>query len=365
MPKNRYEMAEIIITHLLDINAGKCTITDETIINEEDQSMQVILTGLMYLYEDLRLKERQQKEAEGEMMRTLDSLKDAQDASLNIMDDMERKKKEVIELNITLKKRVNEEVAKSREKDQLLIQQSRLAAMGEMLSNIAHQWRQPLNTTGLIFQNIRDAYNYGELNKEYLDNTVDNAMKIVQNMSKTIDDFKNFFRSDKEKQQFDLKKSIGRALSLVYADFESSGIPVELEAAEEITVTGYPNEYLQVILNILNNARDILTERKIENPRIEIRIFKENEIGVVTVMDNAGGIPEDIIERVFDPYFTTKEMGTGIGLYMSKMIIEKNMGGRLTVKNVDSGAEFRIEIPYTERIRMKYNKDLILLGKQE
>jgi signal transduction histidine kinase len=250
------------------------------------------------------------------------------------------------ELNRTLEQRVAEEVEKGMEKDHLLIQQSRLAAMGEMLANIAHQWRQPLNAVGLIIQDFRDAYAYGELNKEYLDKKVEKGVEIIMHMSKTIDDFRNFFRPEKEKQTFLIREPIIKAASFIEAAYKHNGIELEIEIADDITAEGYPNEYAQVVLNILNNAKDALMESGAAKPRVSIRTFKENEKAVLTISDNAGGIPQDIIERIFDPYFTTKEegKGTGIGLYMSKMIIEKNMSGKLTARNTNGGAEFRIEI---------------------
>jgi len=245
-----------------------------------------------------------------------------------------------------LDQRVVEEVEKSRSKDHILIQQGRLAAMGEMVSVIADQWRQPISIIGLIIQDLKDTYDSGELTREYVDSSVKTAMDLIFRMSHTIDDFRNFFTPDGEKRQFNLKTIVQRALSFIEADLGNSGIKTELDLKEDITVLGYPNEYTQALLNILNNAKEALIDNRTESPRIEIRAFMENGKAVVTVEDNGGGVPENIIDRVFDPYFTTKtrKKGAGIGLYMSKMIIEKNMYGELTAKNTDGGAEFRIEI---------------------
>jgi len=171
-------------------------------------------------------------------------------------------------------------------------------------------------------------------------------MKLIQHMSRTIDDFRNFFRPDKEKAEFRLSEAVTGALALMEGSFRHHRITIEVFSLDDPAVIGYRNEFAQVILNILSNAGDIFRERRIEDPRVTITIGCEGERAVVTVADNAGGIPDEIIEKVFDPYFTTKgpQSGTGLGLFMSKTIIEKNMNGALTVRNSGDGAEFRIEV---------------------
>jgi PAS domain S-box-containing protein len=233
-----------------------------------------------------------------------------------------------------------------REKERMFIQQSRLAAMGEMIGNIAHQWRQPLNNLGLLIQQLPIFHEYGELTKEFLDESVLQAMDIILHMSKTIDDFRNYFRPDKEKVEFRVRETIDATLSLIKDSFRSRYINIDVVAENDPIIYGYRNEFSQVLLNILNNARDILTERAIEEPRVMIRIFTEGGRAVVTIADNAGGIPEEIKGKIFDPYFTTKgpQAGTGVGLFMSKAIIENSMGGKLTGRNIADGAEFRIEV---------------------
>ncbi|MDR3580698.1 MAG: PAS domain S-box protein [Oryzomonas sp.] len=233
-----------------------------------------------------------------------------------------------------------------REKEQMLIQQSRLAAMGEMIGNIAHQWRQPLNTLGLTIQQLSMFHDLGEFTKELLDNSVNRSMEIIQHMSQTIEDFRNYFKPDKIKIEFNMQNAIKSTLALIEDSFKSQHIDVELVTTGEPVIHGYRNEFAQVVLNILNNARDVLVERAIKDPRVTITIGSENERAVVTISDNAGGIPEEIIGKIFDPYFTTKgpQLGTGVGLFMSKTIIEKNMNGSLTVRNTVDGAEFRIEV---------------------
>lgn len=277
-------------------------------------------------------------------------LREALQSTKEMEEVIRLEKERVEELNRTLEQRVMEEVSSNLEKERLLLQQSRQAAMGEMIGNIAHQWRQPLNTLGLLIQDILHAYQYGELNKEYLGKTIEEGMNTINFMSQTIDDFRNFFRPDKEKTTFNLKETILKTLTFVENSYKDKDISIELDTCDDIVITGYPNEYSQVLLNILNNAKDIFVERMIDGPHIKIKLFMEQGKSVLTVTDNGGGIEDDIISRIFDPYFTTKEQGkgTGVGLYMSKTIIEKNMEGRLSAGNVmyngKKGAEFRIEV---------------------
>lgn len=248
-------------------------------------------------------------------------------------------------LNETLEQRVTEEVAKNREKDHLLIHQSRLAAMGEMIGNIAHQWRQPLNALGLLLSNIQDAYAHHECDQEYLDESVARGQRLIGKMSGTIDDFRNFFKPDREKTRFSLEGAVRDALSVVEASFVSSGITVALDVEQGVSVVGFPNEYAQVVLNILGNARDAILTRKVQHGRVEIAIGQDEVQAYVSIRDNGGGIADEVMEKIFDPYFTTREKGTGIGLYMSKMIIENNMSGRIEVRNIPDGAEFRVVTP--------------------
>ena len=250
------------------------------------------------------------------------------------------------ELNRTLQQRVEDEVAKNRAKDRMMMAQGRQAAMGEMLGNIAHQWRQPLNIVGLIMQDLQDAQVHGQLTAEYLDKSVRRGMDVIQHMSQTIDDFRGFYRADKEKQTFFLNEIVDRVLSFVEAGFRSNKIAIDVKMPEAVEGNGFSNEFAQVLLNILNNAKDALLDRSTPAPKLAIRVFKDQGRSVVTIADNAGGIADGDLDRVFDPFFTTKEegKGTGIGLYMSKQIIEKNMSGRLTARNTAEGAEFRIEV---------------------
>lgn len=277
-------------------------------------------------------------------------------ASVHVARDITEKKhqeellaaqqKQLEEINNSLEIRINEAVTELRNKDDILIQQSRLAAMGEMISSIAHQWRQPLNNIGLIVQNLQLSFRANDLNEQELNRDVTDTMKILQQISETIDDFRNFFSYEEEASTFNINELFSRSLSFIEPSMKRKGIRIELDEEPDVTALGYPNEYMQSFLNIMLNARDALLDRQAENPVINIRIFRENERSIVTIRDNGGGISEDILPKIFDPYFTTKHqsMGVGIGLYMAKMIIEKKMHGALTARNVDGGAEFRIEV---------------------
>lgn len=252
-------------------------------------------------------------------------------------------------LNNSLSGLVETSVKEIRRKDNLLTQQSRQAAMGEMINNIAHQWRQPLNSIGLIIQNLMLSYEMGRLAAEEMKTETELAMDTIQFMSRTIDDFRNFFRIDKEKHCFSVSKALDTTLNFVFPNWNSKMMTLDVKTQDTASAFGYPNEYSQVLLNILNNAKDVLMERKITEPCIRIRVSSEERLSVVTIWDNGGGIADDILPRIFDPYFSTKmpDRGTGIGLYMSKTIIEQNMGGALSARNIDGGAEFTIEIPST------------------
>ena len=269
------------------------------------------------------------------------------EASSAALDEQNRKLQETYEglqQETADRIRVMEEL---RQRDQLLIQQSRMAAMGEMLGNIAHQWRQPLNVLGLKIQELSMSYRLGNFSQELLETNVGKSMEILKHMSRTIDDFRTFSTPDKEKVIFNVHEVVQKTVSLVGETFHSHGIALEIVKDGEPQVEGYPNEYAQVLLNILMNARDAFIERQTAEPRVTIRLSTDEEgRAVLAICDNAGGIDESIIDKIFDAYFTTKDLGkgTGVGLFMSKKIIEAHMAGRLTVRNNEGGAEFIIAI---------------------
>jgi len=264
---------------------------------------------------------------------------------------LEQSQEKLSSLNKNLEKRVKEEVAlktkkeeEAKEKERILIHQSKLASMGEMIGSIAHQWRQPLTQLSSILVLIELMFEKGKLKKEDLRDSIKEAEEQINFMSKTIDDFRNFFKPDKKKKLFSPKKSIKKSLCLISSSLENNHIKTEVEYSNEKQIDGYENEFSQVILNILSNAKDILIEKKITNPKITIKLDIYENRSRIKICDNAGGIKITPIEKVFEPYVSTKHAssGTGIGLYMSKNIIEKSMNGSLTVSNIDEGACFTI-----------------------
>ena len=237
-------------------------------------------------------------------------------------------------------------VEELRTREQMLIQQSRMAAMGEMLGNISHQWRQPLNVLGLKFQELGLSYKHGRFSEELLYGNIAKAMEIIQHMSQTISVFQDYLKPNKEKTLFSVSQIVATTVSLIEENFENQAIRVEILSSGDPQIDGFPNEYGQVLLNLLVNARDAFLERGVSDAQITVSSWVEKGRSVTTVTDNAGGIGEEILDKIFDAYFTTKELGkgTGVGLFMSKNIIERNMGGRLSVRNVNGGAEFKIEV---------------------
>jgi C4-dicarboxylate-specific signal transduction histidine kinase len=246
-------------------------------------------------------------------------------------------------LNRTLEERIEAAVKELRQKDQALIQQNRLAAMGEMINSIAHQWRQPLNVISLIVQGLP---NYNDLSQQELDHEVERIMDVILHMSQTIDDFRYFFRQDKEKILFTVNQAVAKAVEFISPSLIDKGIGISITEQPEVCIFGYRNEYAQVLLNVLSNAKDVLIERNVAEPCIGISISRVDDHSLVTITDNGGGINTDVMPKIFDPYFTTKDnlQGTGIGLYMSKIIIEHHMGGSLAVKNIEGGVVFSIEV---------------------
>ena len=233
-----------------------------------------------------------------------------------------------------------------RERDRMLIQQNRMAAMGELVMNIAHQWRQPLNFLALLVQEQAMQYRQeGTSQEDFIANTK-KAMEVINNMSRTIDNFGGFFRPDDERGSFRVNDVLTKVIAMIGASFKELQVSIETTGQEDLVIHGYRNEFTQVLINILLNARDAFLEHPIANPRITIHMAREDKIGIVTILDNAGGVPDAIIDRIFDPYYTTKGpgKGAGIGLYMAKTLIERHMHGSLTVRNIGGGAEFRIEI---------------------
>ena len=267
-----------------------------------------------------------------------------------VMRDIQYRKEleqELMSLNTNLELKVQEGIEKNKEQQLAMLQQSRHAQMGEMLAIIAHQWRQPLNSLSMINQTISLKYTLGKLNNEYMvDFDQDSKEQIVQ-MSQTIDDFSNFFKPNKEAKVFSVNTAILNAIKLLKPVLYKHVILIEFDEKEQVVIKGFSNDLGQVIINILNNAKDVLIEKsRDEKNTIHIALEKENDTVVITIEDNGGGIADDVISKIFDPYFSTKDEknGTGLGLYMSKSIIENYSHGTLSVKNSSKGAVFKISL---------------------
>jgi len=252
-----------------------------------------------------------------------------------------KKEQALKEFNKMLTSRINEALKEAKRKDQALLHQSRLAQMGEMISMIAHQWRQPLCEISGIFMEMQTAAKFDKADKKFIEDEVKDGNRIISYMSKTIDDFRDFFKPAKTKEDFSLTHACEEAITLASASLKNRDIKLSLHVKKDLHVSGYASEFAQVILNLILNAKDVLIERDVKKPQITVSINEAE----VKVSDNAGGIDDEILEKVFEPYFSTKKTaGTGLGLYMSKMIIEENMSGKITVTNSGKGAEFCIKI---------------------
>jgi len=251
------------------------------------------------------------------------------------------------DLNLTLEKRVEEEVEKNREHEQLLVQKSRFIALGEMISNIAHQWRQPLSELSTILMNIKFKYTMGQLDDEVMNKKAKEAEEVLEYMSHTIDDFRNFFLPKKEKEKFTLKLAMDSVMTIMSSTLSNNKINITICVDNNLILNTYYNEFKQVLLNIITNAKDVLIKKEIESPWI--KIYTEDQIDkiILYIEDNGGGIKVEPKSKIFDPYFTTKKdsHGTGIGLYMSKTIVDKNMNGKLVVRDGEFGARFEIILP--------------------
>lgn len=252
-----------------------------------------------------------------------------------------------IEDFLELERRIKEEVEKSREKDKMLFQQAKFASLGEMLGNISHQWRQPLMEINSIFLPIEaKIFLEKKIENSELLEAINKLNVVTKFMSDTIDDFRNFFSNEKEKIRFNILEQINSTINIVSSGLKANNIQLEIIMKKNPELYGYKNEFSQVLINLINNAKDELVARKIKNKHIQITIFEEDENIVLTVQDNAGGIKVNPIDKIFEPFFTyEKQNGSGVGLFMSKLIIEKNMEGKLKVSNRNDGAFFEIIIP--------------------
>ena len=255
-------------------------------------------------------------------------------------------------MNDSLEESIAKEVAENRQKDQQMLAQSRLAQMGEMISMIAHQWRQPLAAISATTGSISLQLQLEGCNEKYVEERIQKVNTLTQYLSTTITDFRNFFKPDKEKNLTSLNEIVLGSLKIIGTSIEAQGVSIETFLESEEEFLSYPNELKQVLLNILKNAQDVFSEKEVHSPHIMLKTRSlDNEVEL-SISDNAGGISEDQKLYIFDPYFTTKEKrdGTGLGLYMSKMIVEDHCEGNIRVENREEGACFILTLPLGETL---------------
>ena len=250
---------------------------------------------------------------------------------------VEEKTKELQELNKYLEIKISKEVSQNRKKDIIMFQQARFASLGEMLNNIAHQWRQPLGSITMIIQSFQTKMSLGKLTASFVDEKVNDALLLASSMSNTLDDFRNFFSPNKIKSEFHIKNCLEHSIELSKYFLNQENIQVTLKIRNNVKINSYYNELSHVFLNLISNSKDALASNVDKNDRIiKIVVNRFKNHLVINFVDNGGGIPKEILPKIFEPYYTTKykSAGTGIGLYMSKQIIEKHMNGEILCKNI-------------------------------
>ena len=251
------------------------------------------------------------------------------------------------ELSKTLDIRVKDEIMKNEERTLQLVQQSRLAQMGEMISMIAHQWRQPLASISAISATLSLDIELDNYKEEFFKERLDSISELSQHLSHTIDDFRGFFQEKSSKEEAIVSRLVQNCLTIIEPSLQNYNISLDIQIEESLTVETYVNELKQVMLNIFKNAEDALLDLKIPNAQISVKSYQKDSNVYIEIEDNAGGIAENIMDEIFDPYFSTKKQkdGTGLGLYMSRIIMKEHIGGKILVKNSNDGACFSLLIP--------------------
>ncbi len=267
--------------------------------------------------------------------------------SLTLQEEVNQKTKELLEINQNLERQVEQKVRELLKKDRMLVTQSRQAAMGEMISMIAHQWRQPLSNITLQISNLQISSMLNEVSTKDVLDKLESISSTIIYLSETIDDFQTYFQPNKEKEIIDICKIVKRAVTFTLPRALAKEISINFNCKNNVTVSTHTNELIQVLINIINNAIDATILKHTEAVvSIDIDISDGDKYLCIYIKDHAGGIPLDIKEKIFEPYFSTKgKNGTGIGLYMSKMIVENHLDGKIDVINIDDGASFRLKIP--------------------
>lgn len=260
-----------------------------------------------------------------------------------------RKTKKLVELNRELEERVAIEVAKNEEQSKLMFQQSRLANMGEMLANISHQWRQPLNELSINLYKLKQSTK--EPSSQFIE-IYEHSKAVIKGMSSIIDNFRNFFTNNGDDERFSLKDAAQDAILMLENTFKNASIKLEIDIDDNIYIVGRQNEMAQIFINLFLNSKDAFFQHNIKDKRVNVRAYIQNDTNkqiryaIITISDNAGGIEDSVSDKLFDPYFTTKHpnVGTGLGLYIVRSIVGK-LQGQISVSNLENGACFEIKIP--------------------
>ena len=256
---------------------------------------------------------------------------------------LQRQEKELARYKYELTKLVKEETEAHLKSQKMLQQQAKMAAMGEMMDAVAHQWKQPLNALSMFGQMLQMDFDDGIVDRAYIENMLRDTDEQIEHMISTLTEFRTFFRPDKEPEPFGLKRCIQTVMLLMKDELMRHQIEVTIESEQEIIINGIENEFKHLILNIISNAKDAFDERERKQRMIFIRFYRKDGNTILQIEDNAGGIPDHIIKDIFKPNVTSKKEGTGIGLYMSAQIAQK-MSGQLYVANTERGAEFTLEV---------------------
>ena len=268
--------------------------------------------------------------------------------------------KNLLELNKELEFRIQEAVKRSQEKQQLLYEQSKLAQIGELISMLAHQWRQPLSAISTTIATAKMQILLENFSVEEFSRQLDRMEDYTMNLSKTIDDFRSFFKPHEEPTEAKLLSIINATLKLIQNTLDQNGIEVIIEDSSPNVLLSFENELLQVFLNLFKNSIDALERKEIAKPKIWVTLYEKDDLWYIEIEDNAQGIDPEIIDKIFEPYFSTKKErnGTGLGLYMTKPIIEKHCVGNIFVENGQEGARFTISLPSLDTINRKMYQSL-------
>lgn len=321
-----YSKDELLTMSYFDISTQMSKVGFEKIINDLKDQPSVI-------FEDLLLTET------GTYIPV--------EINARIMFNEEQAQIVMISRDISMKKLFEIEMEESKKKEALMIYQSRLAAMGEMIGNIAHQWRQPLSGLSMIYSNLIDAYQYNELDETFLLKQGKRHGELVKFMSHTIDDFRFFFDPKTETKEFLISNVVDKTLDFLKETIRLNNVEIDYQIKTDVLLNGYPNQLSQVLFSIIKNAMDAIIKAAPSGKKIWIRIDKTNGFLVIQIEDTGGGADQQFIDRIFEAYFTTKdaEHGTGLGLYISKVIVEKNFSGAISATNTEHGLRITIEIP--------------------